>query len=96
MAMVWFDQDLTLPIVTEILNYVFMVIFSLEALIKIIALKKAYFRDTWNIFDFTIVFLTLAILIFKVANFNIQFAGVPTILRVLRIGRILRLIKQAE
>ena len=73
-----------------------MGIFSLEAFIKIIALKKAYFRDSWNIFDFTIVFFTSVILILKFAQFPVQFGSGPTILRVLRIGRILRLIKQAQ
>ena len=53
--------------VTEFMNYSFMGIFTLEAIIKIVAFKKSYFRDPWNIFDFTIVILTLSILILKVA-----------------------------
>ena len=46
----------------EILNFTFTVIFAIEAIIKITALKKAYFKDNWNLFDFSIV--VLAILIF--------------------------------
>ena len=55
----------------EILNYVFMGIFTLEAIIKIIALRKQYFKDSWNIFDFIIVAFTLLILILKVASIPI-------------------------
>ena len=40
-----------------------MVIFTLEALFKIIAQKIDYFKDSMNRFDFTIVALTIIILI---------------------------------
>lgn len=73
-----------------------MLIFTLEAIIKIIAMKKLYFRDPWNIFDFTIVISTLVVLMLKALDVNIPFGNGPLILRALRIGRIFRLIKQAE
>ena len=71
-------------------------IFTLEALIKIIAFKTAYFRDSWNIFDFVIVSFTLFFFGLKAAQVPVQMGPGPTILRVLRIGRILRLIRQAQ
>ena len=71
MAMIWFDEPEALPDVIEILNYVFMTIFTIEAIIKIIALKRHYFKDSWNIFDFTIVAFTLIILLLKVASIPI-------------------------
>ena len=71
MAMIWFDEPEALPDVIEILNYVFMAIFTIEAIIKIIALKRHYFKDSWNIFDFTIVAFTLIILLLKVASIPI-------------------------
>ena len=40
MALIWFDEPKELPQVIEVLNYVFMTIFTVEAIIKIIALKK--------------------------------------------------------
>ena len=95
MAFVWFDEPEELPKVIEIVNYVFTGIFTLEAIIKLIALKSMYFRDNWNIFDFTIVVFTLAVLALKVFSVDVQFGAGATILRALRIGRILRLIKQA-
>ena len=79
----------------EVFNYVFMGIFTIEAIIKIIALKKLYFKDSWNIFDFTIVAFTLLILLLKLASIPVSFGSGPTVLRALRIGRILRLIKKA-
>ena len=39
-----------------------MAIFTVEAVIKIVALKKVYFDDPWNKFDFIIVVFTLLIL----------------------------------
>ena len=49
----------------------FMGVFTIEALIKIIAQRKQYFKDSWNIFDFTIVAFTLIILILKMASIPI-------------------------
>ena len=96
MTMVWFDEPDGKEIVLEILNYIFSAIFTIEAIIKLIALKKVYFHDSWNIFDFIIVVLTLIILVLKVTNVGIEFGAGPTVLRALRIGRILRLIKRAK
>ena len=38
MSLIWFGQTEEFLKVTEVLNYIFMVIFTLEALIKIVAL----------------------------------------------------------
>ena len=39
----------------QILELVFLVIFGLESIIKILAMQKAFFFDKWNLFDFIIV-----------------------------------------
>lgn len=96
MALVWFDQPEELLAIFEVFNYVFMVIFTTEAIIKLIALRSLYFRDSWNIFDFTIVSITFVMLFLKMLKVKIPFGNGPTILRALRIGRILRLIKRAR
>ena len=93
MALVWFDEPQGLEPVIEIVNYIFMTIFTMEAIIKIIALKKLYFDDSWNRFDFTIVGLTLIMLALKAVQIDIGIGNGPIILRALRIGRIFRLIK---
>ena len=63
LAINWFDEPKSVTNATEIINYIFMAIFTLEAILKIIAMKLAYFKDSWNLFDFTIVVLTLSIMI---------------------------------
>jgi len=65
LGMTWFDEPREVTKFVEIMNLVFMVIFTLEAALKITALKKAYFKDSWNVFDFIIVILTLSILFLK-------------------------------
>jgi len=82
--------------VIEIINYTFAVIFTIEAAIKIIALKKQYFNDSWNIFDFTIVTVTLIFLILKILEIPIIFGNGANILRIIRIGRVFRLARKAQ
>ena len=78
--------------VLEKIDIAMTVIFSLEALLKIITFgfllngKKSYLRDTWNLLDFTIVILAIVSLNIDA---NISFVKV---LRVARILRPLRLI----
>jgi voltage-gated sodium channel len=38
-----------------IANYVFMAIFTFEAIFKLIAMGTTYFKDSWNVFDFIVV-----------------------------------------
>lgn len=40
-------------------NLVFIVIFTTECIIKIIALRCYYFTVSWNIFDFVVVILSI-------------------------------------
>lgn len=89
-------MDESISNVTDVINQIFILIFTFEAIIKIVAMKKLYFKDSWNIFDFTIVVSTLIIILLNSLSVNIPFGEGPFILRALRIGRILRLIKQAE
>ena len=79
-----------------ILNIAFNAIFTIEAIIKIVALRSRYFKDTWNVFDFTIVALTYVFLVLSKTNVIEGFGSTTTILRALRIGRVLRLIKKAQ
>lgn len=44
---------------SHIINLVFTAIFTLEAFVRIIALRLHYFTQPWNIFDFTIVILSI-------------------------------------
>ena len=72
-----------------------MVVFTIEAILKLIAMRKKYFADSWNVFDFIVVVGTFVILVvgfFDLGNFAIQ----ATILRSLRIGRLLKIVRGAK
>ena len=65
-----------------------------EAIVKIIGLRYHYFTVPWNLFDFLLV--VASILGILMEDIMIDFPVSPTLLRVVRvfrIGRILRLIK---
>jgi hypothetical protein len=51
-----------MPKIIENINHFFLSVFALEAIIKIVALKKTYFYSSWNRFDFIIVVMSLFML----------------------------------
>ena len=67
----------------------------MEALFKIIAFGKSYFKEGWNVFDF-IVALGSGISIFLTMNTTLNVGGATSILRAFRVCRILRLVKRAK
>ena len=90
------DPDSEKIKVLKLIDIVFTTIFTLEALLKIIALgflfngKHSYLRDSWNILDFIIVFFSLLSLGIDAK------LSIVKVLRVARILRPLRLIQRAE
>lgn len=81
----------------ELLNTIFIVIFSSECLLKIFALRYHYFKEPWNLFDFVVVILSIVGLVLSdiIAKYFVS----PTLLRVVRVakvGRVLRLVKGAK
>jgi len=87
MAMRKFNQSDDYMQMLESFNYVFVVVFTVEAVIKIFALGPAeYFIRAWNRFDFTIVILSFVGMAFNLGQF-------ATLLRVGRVARIFRLIQ---
>lgn len=76
-------------LVLKIVDRFFFTLFSIEAALKIIVYRRDYFKNYWNLFDFTILCLTLVLLI------AISFTDViwlKATLRVLRICRIMKLL----
>lgn len=96
LAVVWYEQPTEVSDFQEYLNYVFMAIFTLEAIVKLIALRSAYFIDAWNIFDFVVVVGSLAALVFSYFKTDSDIAMQATMVRILRILRVLRIIKRAQ
>lgn len=70
--------------VIVLLDQICLAIFVVELLLKIFVLRGAYFRDGWNIFDFTIVAISL-----------VPGAGGLSVLRAMRILRLLRVVSVA-
>lgn len=78
---------------SEYNNIILLPIFT-EALVKIIGLRFHYFAVPWNVFDFLLVLASVLGILME--DIMIDFPVSPTLLRVVRvfrIGRILRLIK---
>ena len=78
------------------MNYTFVVIFTIEAILKITAQGCYYFQDSWNLFDFMIVVLTIVILSLNFVGVGEKLEILGTVLRTLRIGRVFRLIKKQK
>uniref|UniRef100_A0A672HI11 Sodium channel protein n=1 Tax=Salarias fasciatus TaxID=181472 RepID=A0A672HI11_SALFA len=78
-------------------NVVFIVVFTSECILKMIALRQHYFAVGWNVFDFVVVILSIVGLL--LADIIEKYFVSPTLFRVIRlarIGRVLRLIRGAK
>ncbi|KAM9431252.1 sodium channel protein type 8 subunit alpha-like isoform 7-T8 [Salvelinus alpinus] len=78
-------------------NFIFIVAFTIEFVLKLFALRHYYFTNGWNVFDTVVVVLSIAGMF--LADIIEKYFVSPTLFRVIRlarIGRILRLIKGAK
>ncbi|XP_054620886.1 sodium channel protein type 4 subunit alpha B-like isoform X2 [Dunckerocampus dactyliophorus] len=79
------------------INLAFIVVFTAECMVKIVALRCYFFTVGWNIFDFVVVILSIVGIV--LADIIEKYFVSPTLFRVIRlarIGRILRLIRGAK
>nr|XP_044992454.1 sodium channel protein type 5 subunit alpha isoform X2 [Jaculus jaculus] len=79
------------------INLLFVAIFTGECTIKMAALRHYYFTNSWNIFDFVVVILSIVGTV--LSDIIQKYFFSPTLFRVIRlarIGRILRLIRGAK
>eukprot|EP00055_Hartaetosiga_balthica_P010685 m.46411 g.46411 ORF g.46411 m.46411 type:complete len:1783 (-) comp7266_c0_seq1:384-5732(-) len=78
----------------NLLNLIFTIVFSLEAVLKLFALNpSSYFEDNWNFFDFVIVVGSLADIALTAQN-N---AGVNVgFLRLFRVARLVKLVNRGD
>ncbi|XP_050192234.1 LOW QUALITY PROTEIN: sodium channel protein type 10 subunit alpha-like [Myiozetetes cayanensis] len=89
------NQEGTKEVLNKI-NYFFVAVFTAECVMKILALRQHYFKSGWNLFDFSVV--VLSIVSIGVSEAFQRFFS-PTLLRTIRlarIGRILRLVRKAR
>lgn len=75
------------------INLVFALIYTVECGIKIYVLRKVYFKDNWNRFDFVIVVFAL-IGLFTEKVFKLNVGPLTTIIRSFRIMRVFKMIKR--
>ncbi|XP_036075629.1 sodium channel protein type 11 subunit alpha isoform X2 [Rousettus aegyptiacus] len=81
------------------LNLAFVVIFTIECLIKVFALRQYYFTNGWNLFDCVVVVLSIVSTMISALEESVQIRFPPTLFRIVRlarIGRILRLVRAAR
>lgn len=89
---------------SDILNYIFTVIYLVEAIIKITAYKVDYFKDKWCLLDFFILVLSIAeiLLDFTVLRGNedatctgaaVKTYFSPALLKIAKVIRLLRLLR---
>ncbi|KAF7245758.1 Sodium channel protein type 5 subunit alpha [Varanus komodoensis] len=92
------ETDDQAPEKTNILkniNMLFIVIFTSECVLKLVALRYYFFTNGWNIFDLVVVIMSIVGNV--LSGILVSFS--PTLFRVIRlvrIGRILRLIRSAR
>ncbi|XP_062256058.1 sodium channel, voltage gated, type VIII, alpha subunit b isoform X2 [Platichthys flesus] len=91
------DQSDETELVLYWVNFIFIVVFTIEFVLKLFALRHYYFTNGWNIFDVVVVILSIVGMF--LADIIEKYFVSPTLFRVIRlarIGRILRLIKGAK
>lgn len=90
MCMDYYGASEELNFALDTCNLIFVFIFSLEALLKILGLGiRYYFYIDWNKFDFAVVIMSL-ISLGDNDSFNL------TALRIIRVARLLRMIKSSK
>lgn len=85
----WPEMGESVQTFVDVANEICTGVFILEAVLKIIAFGRNYFKDNWNVFDFVIVVGSLA---FISPTFKRQKRTV-TMIRAFRIGRAFKLFK---
>ena len=93
LALTWYGEPPGLAAVLETVNLAFNIIYTIEALIKLIAFGTEYFSEGWNNFDFVIV---LAAWLGSAASRidGLDIGASTTVVRSFRISRIFKIVKQ--
>nr|XP_022910562.1 sodium channel protein para-like [Onthophagus taurus] len=84
-----YQQNETYAQILDYLNIIFIIIFTIECIIKLFALRHHYFKDSWNVFDFVVVVLSILGLV--LTDIIEKYFVSPTLLRIIRIIKLDRL-----
>ena len=81
----------------EYINLFFSAVFLVEAVLKLYGLGRQYWLESWNVFDFTIVVLSIIGFVLSQAADDLPID--PSFIRVLRVfrtARVLKMVKRAK
>uniref|UniRef100_A0A8C2A0C7 Calcium channel, voltage-dependent, T type, alpha 1H subunit a n=1 Tax=Cyprinus carpio TaxID=7962 RepID=A0A8C2A0C7_CYPCA len=96
MSIEHFNQPPYLEESLKYCNYVFTIIFIIEALLKLVAFGfRRFFKDRWNQLDLAIVLLSIMGITLEEIKMNAALPINPTIIRIMRVLNILKLLKMA-
>lgn len=107
MAVAFFGMNDSFAFALDVVNFIFAQIFNLECVMKLVALGHGYFYhligtrvmlNNWNLFDFVVVLGTNIGMVVSppFTKGGGGGGGVATVIRMFRIGRLLRLINGAK
>ncbi|KAJ8345448.1 hypothetical protein SKAU_G00296410 [Synaphobranchus kaupii] len=91
------DQSLAKQEFLYFANLVFVLILTIECALKLVGLRQYYFTVGWNIFDFTVVILSIVgMLLSDIIEKYFVSPIIFRVIRLIRIGCILRLLRGAK
>lgn len=92
-----YGQTEEVELALEYLNYLFTGIFTIEAVIRLIAMRLEYFRYGMNVFDFIIVVFSIAVIALEKMGITMPISpGLFRVVRVFRLTRLLRFFEAAK
>jgi len=80
-------------VLNEGLSLFFAFVFTVESVLKLYALRCNYWKEGWNIFDFSCVVATIGGLTLRYSNSGIDISSLASVVRIFRIARLFRLLK---
>ncbi|XP_077461225.1 voltage-dependent T-type calcium channel subunit alpha-1H-like isoform X2 [Stigmatopora argus] len=94
MSMEHYNQPQYLVEILKYCNYVFTVVFVIEAILKLVAFGlRRFFKERWNQLDLAIVLLSIMGITLEEIDLNASLPINPTIIRIMRVLRITRVLK---
>ncbi|KAK1934630.1 Sodium channel protein 1 brain [Phytophthora citrophthora] len=95
MSSQYYGQSTIQSKAVSICNEIFAAIFTLEAVLKIVAFGFAYLEDNWNRFDLFVVLGTLASIVLEALT-TARLRVLAMVVRVFRVTRVVRLVKASQ
>ena len=92
-AMTYHRMSDSYELFIEVMNYIFVFLYNVEFVLKIIGLGKQYFtHDSWNLFDFVCICLSDLAILLTIIGFGGPVHNIVVFLRAFRLVRLLRFI----